>query len=227
MKSQYLRLKVLFVITLMLLPSFCVAQLSIGEALNKMSTETVPFNATKTKESIYEDSNGVVNPNNVIPDKLYDNVQLTEYDHASVSPDLGASTFRKFAIPNSINKLLAVEFGGCTIWRTYVLCVVSPSGSVIDTLEAAVRFGFIALKQFRIDAQSNIIITRIVPTSSTSIPLETFSSFSGYRLDTTYAINSQGQFVKQSEQRYVTKTYTSAYLEDKNKDIWNGGETPL
>ncbi|MDR3119606.1 MAG: hypothetical protein LBU44_09390 [Mediterranea sp.] len=205
----------------------CVTQPSIGEVLNKMSTETVPFNATKTKESIYADSHWVDNPNNVIPDKLYDNVQLTEYNHASVNPELGASTFRKFAIPNSTNKLLVIEFGGCTTWRTYVLCIVSPSGSVIDTLEAAVHLGFIALKQFRIDAQSNIIITRIVPTSSTSIPLDTFSSFSGYRLDTTYAINSQNQFVKQSEQCYVTKTYTATYLEDEDKDIWNGGETPL
>jgi hypothetical protein len=97
-------------------------------------------------------------------------------------------------------------------------------------LEAAVFYytsGTVALKQFRIDAQSNITITRIVPTSSTSIPLGTFTGFSGYRLDTTYAINAQGQFVKQSEKRYVTKTYTKTYLEDRDKEIWNGGETPL
>jgi hypothetical protein len=216
----------------MLLPSPCVAQgISIGEALSKMSAEAIPFDAKKKTKSIYKNSCWVVNPNNVIPDKLYDNVQLTQYDHASVSPELGGITFRKFAIPNSTNKLLVVEFGGSTDCRTYSLCVVSSSGAILDTLEAAIfyytSFGTIALKQFRIDAQSNIIITRIVPTSSTSIPLGTFTSFPGYRLDTTYSINSQGQFVKLSEKQYVTKTYTKTYLEDRDKDIWNGGETPL
>jgi hypothetical protein len=232
MKPQYLLLKALFVTTLILLPSLCLAQASIGEALNKMPTELVPFNATKKTKFIENKSFGVDNSNNVIliPDKLYDNVQLTQYDHASVDPELGGITFRKFAIPNFAN-ILVVSFGGDTDCQTDVMCVVSPSGAILDTLEAAIFYyisGTIALKQFRIiNAQSNIIITQIVPTSSTSIPLATFTSFSGYRLDTTYAINSQGKFVKQVEKRYVTKTYTKTYLEDWDKEIWNGGETPL
>ena len=123
--------KVFLATVFALLPSFCFAQLSLSEAISKTPTESVPFNATKKTSPSEVYGYGIINPNNIIPDKLYDNVQLTQYENASTDPELEGISFRKFSIPNSTNSLLIVSFGGATDWRTDVACVVSPSGRVI------------------------------------------------------------------------------------------------
>ena len=221
-------LKSFFATIFVLLPSLGFAQYSLSQAISGMPTEPVPFNATKNTGFIRGHNYGVVNPNNIILDRLYDNVQLTEYVNASVSLDLAGETFRKFVIPGSNNTLLVVSFGGVTERNTDVMCVVNGLGEVLSTLEVAVMcYPYLAVKQFRINAQNQIIVTTIKPVSSTSIPLETFTNFSGYRQDITYSINAQGQFEQVSEQTYQTKIYTRSYLEDMNINLWEGNETPL
>ncbi|MDR1756065.1 MAG: hypothetical protein LBR65_03770 [Culturomica sp.] len=191
-----------------------------------MPTQSLPFNATKETQ-FKGHAYGVENQNNVIPDRLYDNMQLTQYVSASTDPELGASSFRKFMIPGSSNVLLAVSFGGATDWRTDVLCVVNTFGIVVSTLEAAVCVTDVYVKQFRIDAQNQIIVTTIKPVSTVSIPLATFSSFSGYRQDISYVINEQGQFVQNTATTYQSKTYTRSYLMNESINLWEGEETPL
>jgi hypothetical protein len=217
--------KVAFVTSFVLLPSFCFAQLSIGEVISKIPTVSIPFNATKNTPFLEGHGYGVANPNNTIPDRLYDNVQLSQYTHASADPELGAISFRKFSITNSTNVLLIVSFGGATDWRTDVACVISPSGQVLSTVEVAVCVMDVWVKQFRIDPQNQIIVTTIVPSSTTSIPFGTFTSFTGIREDITYSINAQGQFVQNSIQTYQPKTYTRSYLAGI-ANLWIGQEAP-
>jgi hypothetical protein len=203
------------------------AQITVGEAISRMPTASIPFEGKKYGESAKFDrtySYAIDNSGNAIPDRLYGNVQLTQYEHASISPDLCGTSFRKFAILNSNNVLLVVSFGGVTDWRTDVLCVVSPSGQILSTLDVAVFYhtslGRITIKQLRINVQNQVIVTTIIPTSTTSIPFETFTSFTGYRKDITYSVNAQGQFVQVSEQTYPTKTYTRSSLESKSINLW-------
>jgi hypothetical protein len=217
--------KVFVVTAFVLLPSFCFAQFSISEVIGKMPTTSVPFNATKKTGFLDGHSYWVVNPNNAIPDKLYDNLQLTEYTSASVDPELGAGSFRKFSVPNSTNTLLIVSFGGATDWRTDVACVVSPSGQVLSTLEVAVCVADVWVKQFRINAETNITVTSIIPTSTASIPFGTFTRFEGRRTDASYSINTAGQFVSSGfKPLYNSKTYTRSYLEGTS-ELWEGTET--
>ncbi|GHT78341.1 hypothetical protein AGMMS50262_20870 [Bacteroidia bacterium] len=200
--------------------------LTIGEAINKMPVTATPFNATKSGSNArFTQSNTYgIYRYTAIPDKLYDNVQLTQYTNAD-DPELWGTTFRKFSILNSTNVLLVVSFGGATDWRTDVMCVVNPSGQILSTLEVVICVADIYVKQFRITAQNQIIVTSIKPTSTTSIPFATLKNFYGYRQDIAYSINAQGQFIQGSVQTYKSKTYTRSYLWDEDINLWEGGET--
>jgi hypothetical protein len=223
--------KILLSVTLTIIVLFCVAQApttwTFSEIITEMPATSVPFDAKKKGVPfVYDDSYTIDNSNNVIPDRLYDNVQLTQYIRASISPELWGTTFRKFAIPNSSNTLLVVSFGGVTEWRTDVICVVTPSGQVLSTLECAIRVADIYVKQFRINEYNEIIVTSIIPTDTVSIPFETFTSFEGKRQDITYSIDASGQFVEESKGRiYGSRVYTRSYLEDESVNLWEGGET--
>ena len=221
MKTIRILLKVFFAASFVLLPSCCFAQLSLSEAISQVPTTVIPFNATKNAGFIRDYSYGVINPNSIIPDKLYDNVQLTQYTNASASPDLAGMVFRKFAVPNTTNSLLVVSFGGATDWRTDVMCVVNSSGQVLSTLEVFVEVMDVYVKQFRINAQNQVLVTTIRPTSATSIPFDTMTSFSGYRQDITYSINAQGQFVQSSVQTFPTQTYSRSTLADRSVELWS------
>jgi hypothetical protein len=103
--------------------------------------------------------------------------------------------------------------------------VVNPNGTIVSVLEGTVSGSDVYVKQFRINAQNQVIVTRIVPTTTTSITFATFTSFVGYRQDIVYSINVQGQFVQNSVVTYQSKTYTRSYLENLNTNLWEGGET--
>lgn len=227
MKTRVIFLTFIFITNLVLLPFYCYAQLPINEALSKIPASSVPFNVIKALKlpSGYH-SYYILNPNNTISDKLYENVQLTQYVNASVDPELGAELFLKFTIPNSDKVLIVVSFGhGYGGDETQMLCVVNSNGTIINTLEGTVMGADAYVKQFRITAQNQIIVTSIKPTSTTSIPFETFRYFVGYRQDITYSINAQGQFVQNSVQTYQPKVYTHSYLGREDINLWEGGET--
>ena len=81
MKSINFLLKTFFVANFVLLPSFCFAQIPLSDAINKMATASVPLDARKF--ALYPNRRvSIVNPNNVIPDRLYDNAQLTQYQNS-------------------------------------------------------------------------------------------------------------------------------------------------
>jgi hypothetical protein len=211
-----------------LLSSPCFADpYLLGEVINRIPADTVPFNGSKNTPFCRECSYPIDNSNNAIPDKLYNNVQCTEFDHAIVSWDLWGRTSGKFQISDNNNFLVIVHFGGITDWGTDVLCVVNPSGEVLDTIEGQINYDVIAIKQYRINVQHKIIISTLTTTSTTSVPLESFTSFVGQRVDKTYFINAQGQFVEESVQYYRPRTYTRTELDNRDLNIWEGNEVPL
>ncbi len=225
MKAIQILSKVFFVITLPMLSTFCFSQISITEAISKAATTPVPFNATKRVKGL--GVSGIINSNHSISDKLYDNVQLTQYTSASAEPELDAVFFRKFAIPNSNRTLIVVSFGhNYGGWNTHVLCVVNPDGTIVSTLDGTISGAEVYVKQFRINAQNKIIVTTIHPETTISIPFKTFTSFVGGRRDIAYSVNAQGQFVQESIVVYKSKTYTRSYLEDESVNLWEGGEIP-
>lgn len=216
---------------------FCVyainmfSQETLNYVINNMGTQMLPFEARKTTCPVYDDTYVVDNSSQIIPDKLYDNITLTRYTVADT--DQEGNSFRKFAIPNSSNVLLDISFGGVTDWRTDILCVVAPNGTVLATLESYVMVCGTVVKQFRITTNNQIVVTHIVPVST--IPSgdycenRTFTSFMGQRIDTTYSIENK-YFLQVAQQMYQPQTYTLNYLDfftNKNQDLWNGGEIPM
>ena len=199
---------------------------TVGEIINRVPAEPIPFDGEKGLRFDSNYSYYVNNDDNLIPDRLYDNVQLSEYTHASESSDLMANAFRKFTGQNG-NTLLVVSFGGVTDYRTDVMCVINSSGQILSTLEVAVVYARAFFKQFRINGQGQIIVTTIKPTSTTSIPFVKFDNFQGYREDITYSINSKGQFVQILKKTFQPKNYTETYLSDRKYNLWNGADVPV
>ena len=110
---------------------------TVGEIINWVPAEPIPFDGNKGLRFIRDYSYGVNNDDNLIPDRLYDNVQLSEYTHASECMDLMGTSFRKFTGQNG-NTLLVVSFGGVTDYRTDVMCVINSSGQILSTLEVEI-----------------------------------------------------------------------------------------
>ena len=116
-------------------------------------------------------------------------------------------------------------------FRTSILASVAPDGSITDNLDASVfslsKFGMATIMQYRIAANGDVIISRIVPTSSTSIPLGDLKDFHGYRQDTTYRLDQDGKFQVVGVVRFVPQLYTAQMLSAADYHVWNGNETPI
>ena len=195
------------------------AQYSVQNAFEKISFINLPYEAGKNV--LRTQSVGIKNPDNVIPDKLYRDFQCTDYISASTDPELNPIMFAKFQLPNSNWIIGAVTFGGATDMQTTHLIVADKQGNIKSTLEAEIQFGLVASKQFRIAADGKVIITKLVPTSKTSVKFYYFTQLSAYRVDETYSINPSGIFVKEGEKEYDTKIYSTTQLDTLDKDLWD------
>ena len=195
------------------------AQYSVQRAFEKVRFINLPYEAGKN--NLRTQSVGITNPNNLIPNKLYKDFQCTDYIFASSDPELKPILFGKFQIPNSNWIIGAVTFGGASDLQTTNLIVVDKQGNIKSVLESEIQFGLIAAKQFRIASDGKVIITKLVPTSSTSVKFYNFNQISAYRVDETYSINSSGIFVKEGEKKYGTKNYSKSQLDTMNNDLWD------
>lgn len=191
----------------------------VKKALTMIDAMQVPHVAAKGVH--YKKWVGICNPKGVIPDKLYNNIQGTDYWSASDDPELAPALFAKFLIPNTNLTLAAVNFGGATDSQTDVLIVVDSNGNIKSTLEAGFSWGWITPKQFRITSDYHIIISRLVPISPVSVPFESLVHFGAKRVDETYSINSSGQFVKDKVEEFGPKIYTRKQLDTKAFNIWD------
>ena len=162
-----------------------------------------------------------------IPNRVYKNIQCTEYDFAFDNPHPhGARSYAKFQLPQQEGSLLAIHLGH-RFSRTHILVSVDSDGNVLDTLEVAVM-GKVCIKEYRILTDGQIIVTTIKPKQEESIPLDfaPFEPFVGNRIDCTYIVEN-GKFVLKKEQRYADRTYTYELLSDGDSKLWDGNEQLL
>lgn len=195
------------------------AQTSIKETLSRLTAQPLPYTAAKGIG--ISTSFGIANPNNVMQGKLYKNFQCTDYYLASTYSELNPAIHAKFAVPETDFVIGAVDFGGATDDRTVVLIVVDNAGSIKSTLEAEVRCGWVAAKQFRITKDGKVIVSKLVPTTSGSVLFDTFTQLTAKRVDEIYFINLSGIFIKEGEVEYGQKVYTRSELDTESFNIWN------
>ncbi len=208
-------LKTFLLAGLLLAAKTTFAQLPMKRVLELAPTDKLPFDATKT--SAWSNSYAIDNSNKVIPEKLYENVQLTKYYIAD--EDQEGASFRKFLLPSGYY-IVVVSFGGATEWRTDVLCVVDKEGNVLSTLEGLVTVADITVKQYRITENgSTIYVSQVKPSSSTSLSFDNVTSFQGYVETVTYGIKD-GKFFSITGSTSSTKTFTKELLSNPGVNVW-------
>lgn len=200
---------------------------------NAMSTEKLPFDGTKQAGFITSHGTPISNlaltesntypiENNykIIPEKLYSNVQLT----ASLAVPQKGKFFRKFKLSND-NYIVVVSFGGAgatlvtAAGRTDILCLVDKNGNILSTLEGMVAGKGMTVKQYRITENGTIHISRVVPSSSTSLRFEDVTSFTGIVETVSYSI-ANNKFTGMAGSGTATKTFTKELLSDQSKNVW-------
>lgn len=208
-----------------------MARPTISNVLKRLPERTLPFVGHK---NVFRDkgSSGISFGDYEFDDRLYTNVQLTQWDNAcKYDAELPSSAFQ-FLLPDTDKRLLVVTLGGVTDYKTDVLLVVTPDGQIYDQLLVGVmtvgRKGeYIPVVQYKITEDAKIIVYRLYPTDSKSIPLGTFTSFTANRYDTTYEIGSDGKFKQIKITKFRPRTYSREKLVDLNYNIWDGNEIPL
>ena len=132
-----------------------------------------------------------------MPDRLYQNFQLTEYFLARENHEATSALRMKFKLKNGLD-LGLVDFGGALEWMTYDLITVNKNSEILDALEAGILVGWVMPKQFRITADEKIIVTQFVTTERVSVKMDSFSKV-------TTGI----------------RTFTREQLENPSIDLWD------
>lgn len=226
MKEINFRYYFVVIFIFVLFVSSVSAQGIMKNVLDGINFSTLPHREAKCVPYTY--CYGVDNSLGKIPNKLYENLQCTEYIFAD-NDDEAPVAYAKFQIPEQEIVVIAVNFGGTTDYMTDVLVAVDYMGNILDTLEGTVAQPFVYIKQYQILADGQIIVTSIKPKQETSILFENFNSsdsFIGNRIDCIYYVKD-GKFILKKEQKYADKTYTYELLSDKTYNLWNGNEQLL
>ena len=223
--------KLSLVVFLLLLSLTVMAQPTVPNVLKRLPERTLPFVGYK---NVFRDkgASGISFGDYEFDDRLYTNVQLTQWDNACMyDAELPESAFQ-FLLPNTDKRLLLVSLGGVTDYKTDVLLVVTPDGQIYDQLLVGVMIvgnkgEYIPVVQYKITEDAKVIVYRLQPTASESIPLGTFTSFTANRVDTTYEIGLDGKFKSVKTTKFRPRTYTREKLVDLNYNIWTGNELPM
>ena len=211
------------------------AQPRISEILQRLPDRTIPYQGDKYD---YRDkgSTGVYHADGKLDDRLYENVQLTEWHNACDYPAETPESCHDFILPGRNIHLLQISFGGVTDWRTDVLLSVTPEGEILDQMPVAVmclpHIGNVPVMQYEITSDAKIMVCRLEPVSDVSIPLldlclNVITSFTANRVDRTYEIDQNGKFVLVNTKRYKAKTYTRDMLGKKDYNVYDGDEIPM
>ena len=163
--------------------------------------------------------------NSFIPLQLYTNFQCTEYIFAGYDSISEPFVMMMMEIPETNLKLYSVHVGGITEYAKTILVLVDAENLVLDTLEAEVCWGPVAMyaKQARIDKDYTIMVYSIHAETDSPLPIDsTIPPFRGWREDVSYRI-IDGRFVKTETIQYKNRVYRYA---DLTKDIWLGRDRP-
>ena len=223
-------------ICLFIILSLCFAtvyaEFDLRTAISYIGKSNLPFDFTK--EGDLYSSYRLYNPNNVIPDKIYENFQLTEYFNARDNIDTLTEYFNaRDNIDTGLDLcftcklgsdlyLCLIRVGGIIEPATYVLTSVNSSYNVVQSLEVGVTLAGSYLKQFRITDNRQVYVYRLVPTSNASVSFRTFKSVEAYVTETVYTIDMAGQFILTSPEKRVssTRTFSRDELEKMTQDLW-------
>ena len=211
--------KAIFVIMYSCLSCALNAQFTVEWAFSKASYSTVPFNFYK--DCSFEQTYTIENPGYIMPDRLYQNFQLTEYFWARENHEATSALRMKFKLKNGLD-LGLVDFGGALEWMTYDLITVNKNNEILDALEAGILVGWVMPKQFRITADEKIIVTQFVTTERVSVKMDSFSKVTGYIIETVYHIDASGKFVEESKKQCTgIRTFTREQLENPSTNLWD------
>ena len=161
---------------------------------------------------------GLDNTSGQIPNRLYENLQCTQYVMTDENQLLPAA-IAKFKTMDEDICMVAIHFGGSTHLRTVVLITINANGEILDSLEVESGFETVYIKQFRILEDGKVIVTSIKPKQQESIPYNGFKSFVGNRVDCTYRLE-RGKFILEGERVFEEQTYEEELLEKKNFNLW-------
>ena len=110
-----------------------------------------------------------------ISDKLYYDFQLTKSCNAYDDIDTSMDLCLKFRIGDGMYLGLAAA-GGITEYGSAALFTTDSNYNTIATLEVEVYWCYIKVKQFKITDGKEVYVYQLVPTTTKSIPLNTFRS---------------------------------------------------
>lgn len=194
---------------------------TVKQALDAVSFVEPPYMTSKVTNYSYL---GEFPINTVIPDKLYEDLQCTQYIHASRSEDLYPSLYLKMKVPATHYILGAVTFGGSTDYWNDQLFLADENGNITDVLEGCTLNSNIAIKQYRIYEDLSITVSHLVVTKPAHITYDEYltneAPVRAYRMDELYQVK-EGKFVKVGERPFPEKYYT--YDQLYNLDIWAPG----
>lgn len=190
----------------------------IQRAVNNITESKPPFDIRKAQ---YTKSFGISNEDNIIPDRMYDDFQLSQYVHASDFDDAGLSMDFKIKVNNHI--IGVISCGGILESESYSLVTIDANYKIIDAIEVSVSCycpNKVYAKQFRITGDGIILINRVIPIDKNLVLFQNFSQFAGYITETAYQIDNNGKFVKKNERKCTgTRVFTKQQLESKN--LWD------
>ena len=207
----------------------------IQEILQRLPDRTIPYQGEK-HDCRDKGATGVYHADGKLDDRLYENVQLTEWHNACDYPAETPESCHDFILPGRNIHLLQISFGGGADLKTDVLLSVTPDGKILDQMPVAVmclpHIGNVPIMQYEITSDAKIMVCRLEPVSDVSIPLldlclNVITSFTANRVDRTYEIDQNGKFVLVDTKRYKAKTYTREMLADKTYNIYSGNEIPM
>lgn len=208
---------------LFILLSLCFATVYAGfdlrTAIPLVETKTLPVDFSK--DLSFRANHSLENPNNAIPDKIYENFQLTDFFNARDNIDTGLDLCFKCRLGSDLY-LCFICVGGVIEPATYILASVNSSYKVVQSLEVGVTYARTYIKQFKIGDNRDVHIYRLVPTSTASVPFDTFNYVEAYVTETVYTIDMAGQFILTTPEKRVssTRTFSRDELENMTQDLW-------
>lgn len=222
-------MKTIVTTVLLLLCTCSYAQYTTKDAMARVKVQNPPFDDTKISGTIL--GQGIEVEDGVLSRKVYSNAQLTEWWDMKECPDFSYYCIAQIDNPSHQNNYFYISLNDAGDFWTCILASVDPDGNITDHIDACVisdsKLGPATIMQYRIAANGDVIISRIVPTSTTSIPLGELKDFHGYRQDTTYRLDQDGKFQVVGVMKYTPQLYTVQMLSDPDYHVWNGSETPV
>ena len=197
-------MKTIVTTVLLLLCTCSYAQYTTKDAMARVKVQNPPFDDTKISGTIL--GQGIEVEDGVLSRKVYSNAQLTEWWDMKEYPDFSYYCIAQIDNPSHQNNYFYISLNDAGDFWTYIIASVDSDGNLEDWIDASVigsayletdaqrPFRNPVIMQYRVLANGDVLISRIMPTSSESISLGRINDFHGCRQDTTYRLDQDGKF---------------------------------